>query len=151
MTLDRLIKESGAGLLQLPHAKGDISSVAVWPYPIPSHVHRTPIALRDHCRYDKHHTFFYRRRDIFACLATQQDGSRRTRQRGATQEADEDVVFAAEMLGLVYDRVRDVGDLLRVIGDTTGGLAGGSIKLLSASVNVREWTSSRTGIIAVPN
>lgn len=44
------------------------------------------------------------------------------------------------MLGLVYDRVRDIGDMLRVIGDTTGGLAGGSIKLLSASVNVRVCT-----------
>lgn len=71
---------------------------------------------------------------------TQQDRSRRLRQRGATQEADEDAVFAAEMLGLVYDRVRDMGDVLRIIGDTAGGLAGGSIKILSASVNVRGWT-----------
>jgi len=52
-------------------------------------------------------------------------------------EADEDAAFAAEMLGLVYDRVRDVGDALRVVGDTAGGLAGGSFKLISASVNVR--------------
>lgn len=67
----------------------------------------------------------------------QQDRSRR-RKRGVT-EAEEDAAFAAEMLGLVYDRVKDVGDVLRVVGDTAGGLAGGSFKLLSASVNVREW------------
>ncbi len=65
-----------------------------------------------------------------------QDRSRRKRQRRVT-EADEDAAFAAEMLGLVYDRVRDVGDVLRVVGDTAGGLAGGSFKLISASVNVR--------------
>lgn len=68
----------------------------------------------------------------------QQDRSRR-RKRGGVTEADEDAAFAAEMLGLVYDRVKDVGDVLRVVGDTAGGLAGGSFKLLSASVNVREW------------
>lgn len=78
--------------------------------------------------------------DTIYLRITQQARSRRTRQRGVTQEADEDAVFAAEMLGLVYDRVRDIGDVLRVIGDTTGGLAGGSIKLLSASVNVRVCT-----------
>lgn len=67
-----------------------------------------------------------------------QQGRDRRRKRGVT-EADEDAAFAAEMLGLVYDRVRDVGDVLRVVGDTAGGLAGGSFKLLSASVNVRKW------------
>lgn len=67
----------------------------------------------------------------------QQDRGRR-RKRGVT-EAEEDAAFAAEMLGLVYDRVKDVGDALRVVGDTAGGLAGGSFKLLSASVNVRKW------------
>lgn len=65
----------------------------------------------------------------------------RRRKRGVT-EADEDAAFAAEMLGLVYDRVREVGDVLRVVGDTAGGLAGGSFKLISASVNVREWCQS---------
>ncbi|CAM9311435.1 unnamed protein product, partial [Hapterophycus canaliculatus] len=63
-----------------------------------------------------------------------QDRSRRKRHRRAAQEADEDAIFAAELLGLVHDRVRDAGDLLRIIGDTAGGLAGGSIKLLSAPV-----------------
>eukprot|EP00752_Nemacystus_decipiens_P012056 g10688.t1 len=63
----------------------------------------------------------------------EKDRSRR-RKRGVT-EADEDAAFAAEMLGLVYDRVKDVGDMFRVVGDTAGGLAGGSFKLLSASVN----------------
>eukprot|EP00903_Cladosiphon_okamuranus_P007691 g7454.t2 len=64
----------------------------------------------------------------------EKDRSRRRKRAGVT-EADEDAAFAAEMLGLVYDRVKDVGDVLRVVGDTAGGLAGGSFKLLSASVN----------------
>lgn len=69
-------------------------------------------------------------------VRTQQDRSRRKRQRRPSQEADEDAIFAAELLGLVHDRVRDAGDLLRIVGDTAGGLAGGSIKLLSAPVKV---------------
>lgn len=52
------------------------------------------------------------------------------------QEADEDAVFAAAVLGFVHDRVRDVGDAFRVVGDTAGGLAGGSIKAVGATVNV---------------
>lgn len=46
-------------------------------------------------------------------------------------------MFAAAVLGFVHDRVRDVGDVFRVVGDTAGGLAGGSIKAVGASVNVR--------------
>lgn len=41
------------------------------------------------------------------------------------------------MLGLVYDRVRDVGNVCRVVGDTAGAVAGGSIKAVGATVNVR--------------
>lgn len=59
------------------------------------------------------------------------------RKRRALQEADEDAMFAAAVLGFVHDRVSDVGDVLRVVGDTAGGLAGGSIKAVGASVNVR--------------
>ncbi|CAM9598128.1 unnamed protein product [Ectocarpus sp. 13 AM-2016] len=67
---------------------------------------------------------------------TKQEKSRRKRRRGAgKEELDEDVVFAAEVLGLVHDRVRDAGDLMRVIGDTAGGLSGGTFKLLSVPVN----------------
>lgn len=58
------------------------------------------------------------------------------RKRRALQEADEDAVFAAAVLGFVHDRVRDVGDVFRVVGDTAGGLTGGSIKAVGASVNV---------------
>lgn len=57
-------------------------------------------------------------------------------------EAEEDAVFAAAVLGLVHDRVRDVGNLFRVIGDTAGGLAGGGIKVVGATVNVRSWSHS---------
>lgn len=79
----------------------------------------------------------------YDCPHTQQDRSRRKRQRRETHEADEDAIFAAELLGLVHDRVRDTGDFLRIIGDTAGGLAGGSIKLLSASVKVNEGIGRR--------
>lgn len=51
-------------------------------------------------------------------------------------------MFAAAVLGLVHDRVRDVGDLFRVVGDTAGGLAGGSIKAVGATVNVSSWSQS---------
>lgn len=51
-------------------------------------------------------------------------------------------MFAAAVLGLVHDRVRDVGNLFRVIGDTAGGLAGGGIKAVGATVNVSSWSHS---------
>ncbi|CAM9291628.1 unnamed protein product, partial [Laminaria digitata] len=62
-------------------------------------------------------------------------GEKGRRKRRSLQEADEDAVFAAAVLGFVHDRVRDVGDVFRVVGDTAGGLAGGSIKAVGASVN----------------
>lgn len=37
----------------------------------------------------------------------------------------------------MHDRVRDVGNVCRIVGDTAGALAGGSIKAIGATVNVR--------------
>ena len=43
------------------------------------------------------------------------------------------------MLDLVYVRVRDVGNVFRVVRDTVGGLAGGSIKAVGAGVHVSSY------------
>lgn len=40
------------------------------------------------------------------------------------------------MLGALHNKVRDVGDLLRLIGDTTGAMAGGGMKAIGVTVNV---------------
>lgn len=53
------------------------------------------------------------------------------------EEADDDAVFAAAFLGTLHDAVRGVGNVFRVVGDTTGALTGGSIKAVGATVNVR--------------
>lgn len=53
------------------------------------------------------------------------------------EEADDDAVFAAALLGELHDTVRVVGDVFRIVGDTAGALTGGSIKAVGAAVNVR--------------
>lgn len=53
------------------------------------------------------------------------------------EEADDDAVFAAAVLGELHDTIRVVGDVFRIVGDTAGALTGGSIKAVGAAVNVR--------------
>ncbi|CAM9761071.1 unnamed protein product, partial [Ascophyllum nodosum] len=50
-------------------------------------------------------------------------------------EADGEAGFAAAVLDLVYVRVRDVGNVFRVVRNTVGGLAGGSIKAVGAGLH----------------
>lgn len=38
----------------------------------------------------------------------------------------------------MHDRVRDVGNIFRIVGDTAGAVTGGTIKAVGATVNVRE-------------
>ena len=54
-------------------------------------------------------------------------------------EVNEEAEFAAAVLDLVHNRVRDVGNVFRVVGDTAGGVAGGSIKAVGAGVHVSSY------------
>lgn len=67
------------------------------------------------------------------------------------EEADEDAMFAAAVLGALHNTARDTGNLFRVVGDTTGALIGGSVKAVSATVKVtrpcaHEASALRAGV-----
>lgn len=74
--------------------------------------------------------------DSITLLISQDQRKRQSAREGG---GDEDEKFAAAVLDLVYDRVRDVGNVFRAVGDTVGGLAVGSIKAVGAGVHVSSY------------
>ena len=74
--------------------------------------------------------------DLITLLISQDQRKRQTAGEG---EADEEAEFAAAVLDLVHKRVRDVGNVFRVVGDTAGVVAGGSINAVGAGVHVSSY------------